>query len=75
MDAPPVPAGMKRLKGLDGVRGLAILWVLLYHLYALLPKTGWLAAIPGLGWFAGLGWIGVCLFFALSGYLIIPMVA
>lgn len=65
---------MKRVKGLDGVRGCAILWVLLYHLYALVPKAPW-ASIPGLAWFASLGWIGVSLFFTLSGYLIIPMVA
>jgi len=69
-----MPWPMKRVKGLDGVRGFAILWVLLYHLYALVPKAPW-AAIPGLGWFAGYGWMGVSLFFALSGYLIIPMLA
>ncbi len=67
-------AGRNRVKGLDGVRGFAILWVLLYHLYALLPKAPGVA-IPGLQWFASLGWIGVSLFFTLSGYLIIPMVA
>ena len=69
-----MPAHVQRVKGLDGVRGFAILWVLLYHLYGLLPKAGWVA-IPGLTWFASLGWIGVALFFALSGYLIIPMIA
>ena len=63
-----------RVKGLDGVRGFAILWVLLYHLYALLPKAAGVV-IPGLAGFASLGWIGVSLFFTLSGYLIIPMVA
>ncbi|MDB6092795.1 MAG: acyltransferase 3 [Verrucomicrobia bacterium] len=63
---------MKRVQGLDGVRGFAILWVLAYHLYALLPKAGW-AAIPGLQGFSALGWIGVSLFFSLSGYLIVPM--
>ena len=66
---------MKRVSGLDGVRGFAILWVLLYHLFALVPKAPWAAAIPGLGVLAGYGWIGVNLFFALSGYLIIPMLA
>lgn len=69
-----MPSTTNRVRGLDGVRGFAILWVLLYHLYALPSKAAW-ASIPGLGWFAGLGWIGVSLFFALSGYLIIPMVA
>ena len=71
---PSLPSATQRLRGLDGVRGFAILWVLLYHFYALLPKASWVT-IPGVTWFAGLGWIGVSLFFALSGYLIIPMVA
>ena len=66
---------MKRVSGLDGVRGVAILWVLFYHLYALVPKAPGLVAVPGIGRVAELGWIGVSLFFTLSGYLIIPMLA
>ncbi|MDB6170641.1 MAG: acyltransferase [Verrucomicrobia bacterium] len=66
---------MKRVTGLDGVRGIAILWVLSYHLYALVPKAPALTALPFLGRFADLGWIGVAIFFTLSGYLIIPMLA
>jgi peptidoglycan/LPS O-acetylase OafA/YrhL len=68
-------SGMQRVRALDGVRGWAILWVLLYHLYALVPKAPGLACIPGLVGLAGYGWIGVSLFFALSGYLIIPLLA
>jgi peptidoglycan/LPS O-acetylase OafA/YrhL len=55
---------------LDGLRGVAILLVLLHH-QTLLPLEG-----PGLGldhWFARLlfvGWCGVDLFFVLSGFLI-----
>jgi peptidoglycan/LPS O-acetylase OafA/YrhL len=63
----------KRVPGLDGFRGWAILWVLFYHLYSLVPKSEALAGIPALPRIAELGWIGVSLFFALSGYLIIPM--
>src|SRR4051812_46346434 len=44
---------MRHRPELDGLRGLAILLVVMHH-------SGWL---PG-------GWIGVDLFFALSGYLI-----
>ena len=45
---------MKYIKALDGLRALAILLVMLFHFYFLLE----------------VGWIGVQLFFVLSGYLI-----
>lgn len=45
---------MKYVKALDGVRALAILLVMLFHFYFLLE----------------VGWIGVQLFFVLSGFLI-----
>jgi peptidoglycan/LPS O-acetylase OafA/YrhL len=53
----------KHLPELDGLRGLAILWVVLYHCHPRLVGT-WIhyAAL----W----GWSGVILFFALSGFLI-----
>lgn len=51
------------LPALDGVRGLAILAVMVFHFRAPdLPR--WAAAAPGLGW------AGVDLFFVLSGFLI-----
>jgi peptidoglycan/LPS O-acetylase OafA/YrhL len=46
---------------LDGVRGLAILAVLLFHLY--LPLTDQLVLFGG-------GYFGVDVFFVLSGFLI-----
>lgn len=53
--------------GLDGVRGLAIALVMILHLGVMLPETPVEHAV-----FAGLsaGWIGVDLFFVLSGALI-----
>jgi peptidoglycan/LPS O-acetylase OafA/YrhL len=51
----PVRASQRYLPGLDGLRALAVLAVIAYHL--------------GLGWAPG-GLLGVGVFFTLSGYLI-----
>ena len=51
----PVRAGQRYLPGLDGLRAVAVLAVVAYHL--------------GLGWAPG-GLLGVGVFFTLSGYLI-----
>jgi peptidoglycan/LPS O-acetylase OafA/YrhL len=51
-----------RLHGLDTLRALAILLVMLFHLEGLLPER----LLP----IASVGWIGVDLFFVLSGFLI-----
>jgi peptidoglycan/LPS O-acetylase OafA/YrhL len=49
----------QRIAGLDGLRGLAVTMVLGFHLY---PRL-----IPG-------GWLGVSLFFTLSGFLITTVI-
>jgi peptidoglycan/LPS O-acetylase OafA/YrhL len=51
----PVRAGQRYMPGLDGLRALAVLAVVAYHL--------------NLGWAPG-GLLGVGVFFTLSGYLI-----
>jgi peptidoglycan/LPS O-acetylase OafA/YrhL len=61
---------MQQNKTLDGIRGLAIIWVLLYHFFSLPPKNPFLANIPVLSLVSSFGWAGVSLFFMLSGYLI-----
>ena len=48
-----------RVPGLDGLRGVAVAWVVAFHLW---PET-----VRG-------GWLGVGLFFTLSGYLIIGLI-
>lgn len=52
-----------RLPGLDLVRAVAIAWVMIYHasLFGLDSQDNWLV---------GRGWMGVDLFFVLSGFLI-----
>lgn len=59
-----------RIRFLDGLRGIAILWVFLFHAYARWPQMPY-----GLH-FADLplikeGWLGVYLFFLISGYVIL----
>lgn len=59
----------QRLHVLDGLRGLAILGVLGCHFVRVSPsETGALSRL--IGTTAGFGWLGVDLFFVLSGFLI-----
>jgi peptidoglycan/LPS O-acetylase OafA/YrhL len=55
---------MSRLPGLDLLRAIAIVWVMLFHSFV----------VGGLGddfsWLSRYGWMGVDLFFVLSGFLI-----
>jgi peptidoglycan/LPS O-acetylase OafA/YrhL len=55
-------SNLSRLPGLDTLRAVAIVAVMLYHLEGYLPSS----MIP----VAQFGWMGVDLFFVLSGYLI-----
>jgi peptidoglycan/LPS O-acetylase OafA/YrhL len=51
-----------RLHGLDTLRAIAIVSVMIFHLQGSLPNA--------LQWIENLGWMGVDLFFVLSGFLI-----
>ena len=53
-----------RLPGLDLIRAVAIVWVMIYHAmnFDLIPDSD--------HWYVSFGWIGVDLFFGLSGFLI-----
>jgi peptidoglycan/LPS O-acetylase OafA/YrhL len=53
-----------RISGLDTLRAIAIALVVMEH-YVL-----FVGGRPALAWFGDMGWVGVDLFFALSGYLI-----
>jgi len=66
--APALPATAKIIPALDGVRGLAILLVLAHNLN---PFEGGSRLIDRFAEFdSNFGWVGVQLFFVLSGYLI-----
>lgn len=59
--------GIAHTPALDGLRGIAIILVLLHHLTIYRPTRGideWIATVPLIGW------SGVDLFFVLSGFLI-----
>ncbi len=58
------PNTASRINGLDTLRALAIVLVVLHH-YVLFVSDA-----PTFGWVGQIGWVGVDLFFALSGYLI-----
>jgi peptidoglycan/LPS O-acetylase OafA/YrhL len=55
---------LKRLPGLDLLRGIAIVWVMMFHAYVVDGLNERFAAVQTYGW------MGVDLFFVLSGYLI-----
>lgn len=63
-----IPVATERQPALDGIRGLAILAVLLFHcFYAMAARDS--EVLPFWRLLSG-GWLGVDLFFVLSGFLI-----
>ncbi len=62
------PASHSHIAPLDGLRGLAILMVMCFHFVWAKPPQGLPAKI--LVFIGSFGWIGVDLFFVLSGFLI-----
>jgi peptidoglycan/LPS O-acetylase OafA/YrhL len=63
------PGGFSHLPALDGVRGLAVLLVLMSHILSWNGHSGRLF-FDVLAEIRSLSWVGVNLFFALSGFLI-----
>jgi peptidoglycan/LPS O-acetylase OafA/YrhL len=58
----------KHFDVLDGIRGVAILMVVVYHTFYTNPSGGLLTRT--IGGLMGTGWLGVPIFFVLSGFLI-----
>jgi len=59
-----LPTPMNRLPGLDLLRAIAVVWVMLFHSFI----VGGLG--PDFEWLSRFGWAGVDIFFVLSGFLI-----
>lgn len=68
--ASPLPAPAARMPALDGLRGIAILMVLMMHCYVIVPTRPNIAALDLLKLACSLFFMGVDLFFVLSGFLI-----
>jgi peptidoglycan/LPS O-acetylase OafA/YrhL len=66
--APPIPGLARYIRPLDGLRGVAIALVFLHNCN--LAATSAQGVSRWLSRLAGIGWIGVTLFFVLSGFLI-----
>lgn len=61
---PPAASPSTHAPGLDLLRAIAIAWVMLFHSFI----VGGLG--DGFAWLSRYGWVGVDIFFVLSGYLI-----
>jgi len=71
-----VRAAVGRIPALDGMRGIAVLWVIAFHYGALgdAHRDPWLAAInavPVIDAVVRNGYLGVDLFFLISGFLLV----
>src|SRR5581483_10365332 len=64
----PMNSRSYNIPALDGIRGLAIVIVMLHHFQPLIPASN--SAITIVKGFFSFGWMGVDLFFVLSGFLI-----
>lgn len=60
----PTAQTERRVDGLNTLRAAAILLVFMYHYMVFVSRA------PTFGWASTVGWVGVDLFFVLSGYLI-----
>lgn len=64
------PPAAERLLMIDGLRGIASLWVVLFHLWANLEKYAPDFVISPVRWLLDNGYVGVNIFFVISGFVI-----
>jgi peptidoglycan/LPS O-acetylase OafA/YrhL len=71
VDALSGAPGENRIGFLDGLRGIAIAWVMLFHAYVrwpeVVPYGNRYSGVPAVAY----GWLGVELFFLISGFVIL----
>lgn len=60
----------RRVAELDGLRGVAALWVVLYHLWGAIERRDVDWVMGAVSEFFHAGWLGVDIFFVLSGFVI-----
>ena len=65
-DSTSTSRATNRLAGIDGLRGFAAVWVMLFHIYAV--SQAHFLHIPGVDAFFRKGYTGVSLFLVLSGF-------
>jgi peptidoglycan/LPS O-acetylase OafA/YrhL len=66
----PIQVTSRHIAALDGLRGIAVLIVMLYHFVNRIPAGTGSFPQDVVGRLLGSGWVGVELFFVLSGFLI-----
>ncbi|SNR57716.1 acyltransferase family protein [Blastococcus mobilis] len=58
------------IRGLTGLRAVAALWVVAHHFWLFSPESPWLRPLQPLWPLLEAGWLGVDLFFVLSGFVL-----
>jgi peptidoglycan/LPS O-acetylase OafA/YrhL len=69
----PAPDGVRlrsEIRPLTGLRAIAAGWVVLHHAWALTPSANWAAVQEPFRPLLATGWLGVDLFFVLSGFVL-----